>query len=95
MGKQRKRINGEESYPIENDESKAEVKHVDGYSCDEEKKKKRKKKRKEEQKDVDLNQTPTVSIAVPGSIIDNTQSLELATRVKGFFSVHLYIATDV
>lgn len=80
MGKQRKRINGEESYPIENHESNAEV-----NSCDEEKKKKKKKKRKEEQKDVDLNQTPTVSIAVPGSIIDNTQSLELATRVKYFF----------
>lgn len=80
MGKQRRRIHGEEAHTVEkNHESKAEVKLVNGYSCEEEKKKK-KKKRKEAQKE---NQAPTVSIAVAGSIIDNTQSLELATRLAG------------
>lgn len=44
----------------------------------------RKKKRKEEKKKKTKNRKekkPTVSIAVAGSIIDNAQSLELATLV--------------
>lgn len=40
--------------------------------------KKRKKKEKKERKGKEI---PTISIAVAGSIIDNAQSLELATRV--------------
>lgn len=48
---------------------------------EEEKKKRRKRKRKIERDGVESKKIPTVSIAVPGSIIDNAQSLELATRV--------------
>ncbi|KAJ0093877.1 hypothetical protein Patl1_25420 [Pistacia atlantica] len=45
------------------------------------KKKKKKKKKRDYQNDDASNELPTVSIAVPGSIIDNAQSLELATRL--------------
>ncbi|KAF5752302.1 putative methyltransferase C9orf114 [Tripterygium wilfordii] len=44
--------------------------------------KKKKKKRDEEKNDLE-QEKPTVSVAVPGSIIDNAQSLELATRLAG------------
>ncbi|OWM74222.1 hypothetical protein CDL15_Pgr008535 [Punica granatum] len=47
------------------------------------KQKKNKKKRKSEKNVVESKEIPTVSIAVPGSIIDNAQSLELATRLAG------------
>lgn len=47
-------------------------------------KKKNKKKHKRDKTGTDEvgYESPTVSIALPGSIIDNTQSLELATRVQ-------------
>lgn len=46
---------------------------------------KKKKKKKNDKKEGDkAKDIPTLSIALPGSIIDNTQSYELATRV--FFS---------
>lgn len=62
---------------------------VNGNSLKEKKtKKKKQKKNKEEggkkkttEEDVVTNEKPTVTIAVAGSIIDNAQSLELATRV--------------
>ncbi|XP_031276572.1 putative methyltransferase C9orf114 [Pistacia vera] len=44
-------------------------------------KKKKKKKKRDHQNDDASNELPTVSIAVPGSIIDNAQSVELATRL--------------
>ncbi|XP_052188893.1 uncharacterized protein LOC127799172 [Diospyros lotus] len=47
------------------------------------KKKKKKNKREIDRHDVGPREIPTVSIAVPGSIIDNAQSLELATRLAG------------
>ncbi|CAL5395492.1 unnamed protein product [Camellia sinensis] len=60
---------------------------VNGDSLETKKKKKKRKKeknkRQNEQNDVEPNEIPTVSIAVPGSIIDNAQSLELATRLAG------------
>ncbi|KAL6952571.1 hypothetical protein U1Q18_031193 [Sarracenia purpurea var. burkii] len=46
-------------------------------------KKKNKKKRENEKDEVEAKATPTISIAVPASIIDNAQSLELATRLSG------------
>lgn len=48
-------------------------------------KKKNKKKHKRDKTGTDEvgYESPTVSIALPGSIIDNTQSLELATRLAG------------
>ena len=45
------------------------------------KKKKKKKKQNNKADSDEAKLIPTVSIAVPGSIIDNAQSLELATRV--------------
>lgn len=44
-------------------------------------KKKKQKKREEKGQQRKGNETPTISIAVAGSIINNAQSLELATRV--------------
>lgn len=41
------------------------------------------KKTKEVKEESVLKEKPTVSIALAGSIIDNTQSLELATRLAG------------
>ncbi|KAL8208825.1 hypothetical protein R6Q57_008237 [Mikania cordata] len=43
----------------------------------------RKKKKKNKTRDGDNVTPPTVTIALPGSIIDNTQSFELATRLAG------------
>ncbi|KAL9248747.1 putative methyltransferase C9orf114-like protein [Drosera capensis] len=45
--------------------------------------KKTKNRKNREEKRESKPSIPTFSIAVPGSIIDNTQSLELATRLAG------------
>ncbi|GAB2210268.1 hypothetical protein Droror1_Dr00015531 [Drosera rotundifolia] len=45
--------------------------------------KKTKKRKNQEEKRESKPSIPTVSIAVPGSVIDNAQSLELATRLAG------------
>ncbi|KAK4759179.1 hypothetical protein SAY87_022310 [Trapa incisa] len=51
---------------------------------DENKEKKSKKRKMNREIDgVEPKEIPTISIAVPGSIIDNAQSLELATRLAG------------
>lgn len=65
----------------DNTEPETKLELVNGDSDDQNKKKKKKKKRDREKNDVVVEERPTVSIAVPGSIIDNAQSLELATRV--------------
>ncbi|KZV33592.1 hypothetical protein F511_34360 [Dorcoceras hygrometricum] len=74
MGKKKKR-----DYEAEgpNDPSLA-----NGASQSSEKQRKKKSKKTEDVKSP-ANEMPTVSIAVPGSIIDNAQSLELATRLAG------------
>lgn len=59
-------------------ESEIEAELVNGDSHNKKKKKKKKEIRGD---DGEAQQIPTVSIAVSGSIIDNAQSLELATRV--------------
>lgn len=46
--------------------------------------KKKKKKKKNNERDDEARETPTVSIALAGSIIDNAQSFDLATRVHLF-----------
>ncbi|KAF3457176.1 hypothetical protein FNV43_RR01833 [Rhamnella rubrinervis] len=61
-------------------ESEIEAELVNG---DSHKKKKKKTKRKFKGDDDEAQLIPTVSIAVSGSIIDNAQSLELATRLAG------------
>lgn len=45
--------------------------------------KKKKKKKKNNERDDEARETPTVSIALAGSIIDNAQSFDLATRLAG------------
>lgn len=51
--------------------------------------KKKLQKKKEAHKTKEI---PTISIALPGSIIDNTQSYELATRVCFFFFYLLFLS---
>ncbi|KAL8254949.1 hypothetical protein R6Q59_033170 [Mikania micrantha] len=60
------------------DEAEAET-HVSNGGSHEN----RKKKKKNKTRDGDNVTPPTVTIALPGSIIDNTQSFELATRLAG------------
>lgn len=64
----------------ENHESQNELSLANGDSFSYDNKKKKKRKR-DQLNDGAPIEVPTVSVAVPGSIIDNTQSLELATRV--------------
>lgn len=54
-------------------------------NVDDNKKKKKKLKKEAEHILKEDEEVPTVSIAVAGSIIDNAQSLELATRVTPCF----------
>lgn len=58
----------------------AEVELSNGDTQNKKKKSKRKEKKSEKAEAIN-KETPTVSIAISGSIIDNAQSLELATRV--------------
>lgn len=58
-----------------------ELELVNGSRDNKQKKKKNKKRILGDEEKIEVKETPTVSIAVPGSIIDNAQSLELATRV--------------
>nr|CAD1817200.1 unnamed protein product [Ananas comosus var. bracteatus] len=57
--------------------------NVDNQSSKKKNKRKRKKVEEEEEKEIVKKEKSTVSIAVAASIIDNTQSLELATRLAG------------
>ncbi|XP_041001037.1 putative methyltransferase C9orf114 isoform X2 [Juglans microcarpa x Juglans regia] len=78
MAKKKRRAEAEsESGPNAPDARQNDVELVNGNPR---KKIKKKKKRTDEE----TEEIPTVSIAVPGSIIDNTQSFELATRVIVF-----------
>ena len=72
-----------------NAETKPGLVNGDSHETKQHKKKKSKKKRESEKDDAKPKPkpTPTVSIAVPGSIIDNAQSLELATRVTPSISL--------
>lgn len=81
MGKKKKRA--EIDAEAEAERNKLELEElINGDSHTKMKKKKKKKERNETEKEVNQAKgKPTVSIAVPGSIIDNAQSLELATRV--------------
>ncbi|KAA8548605.1 hypothetical protein F0562_000289 [Nyssa sinensis] len=69
-----------EAQNAENQRVESEVELVNGYSLE---KRKKKKKREKEKNNLKPKEIPTVSIALPGSIIDNAQSFELATRLAG------------
>ncbi|CAL5416065.1 unnamed protein product [Camellia sinensis] len=86
MAKKKKRAEAEAvEAQTEAPNAETELELVNGDSHDtKQKKNKKKKKKSENEKDhVQPKEIPTVSIAVPGSIIDNAQSLELATRLAG------------
>ncbi|XP_022138246.1 putative methyltransferase C9orf114 [Momordica charantia] len=83
MGKKKHKRPESESEALDRGDSEAQL--VNGCSPE---KKKRKKKKKLENEEIEGEKRepvskPTVSIAVSGSIIDNAQSLELATRLAG------------
>lgn len=85
MGKKKHKRPESESEALDRGDSEAQL--VNGCSPE---KKKRRKKKKLENEEIEGEKRepvskPTVSIAVSGSIIDNAQSLELATRVRIFF----------
>ncbi|XP_023911911.1 uncharacterized protein LOC112023534 [Quercus suber] len=88
MAKKKKRARAEaESQPEPQNEVELVV---SGDSNDNEKKKKKKKKQKKQTNKADndheeeeAKEIPTVTIALAGSIINNAQSLELATRLAG------------
>ncbi|KAJ9182074.1 hypothetical protein P3X46_006105 [Hevea brasiliensis] len=77
MGKKKKRAEVAERNELEFEE-------LSNGDCHRKMKKKKKKERIETEKELtEAKGKPTVSIAVPGSIINNAQSLELATRLAG------------
>lgn len=84
MGKkERKREIAQNDASFENGGSDSHEKHA-------KKKRKNREKVKEQQNDAVPSSTemPTITVAIPGSIIDNAQSLELATRVR-FLVYHI------
>ncbi|KAK4587186.1 hypothetical protein RGQ29_024060 [Quercus rubra] len=94
MAKKKKRARAEaevesESQPQPQPQNEVEL-VVNGDSHDSEKKKNKKKKQKKQHNKADNDheeeeamEIPTVTIALAGSIINNAQSLELATRLAG------------
>ncbi|CAK7326998.1 unnamed protein product [Dovyalis caffra] len=86
MRKRQKRAEAEtEAERVENDKAENELELTNGDSRKKKNKKKKKNKdRNESDKEIiEAKEIPTVSIAVSGSIINNAQSLELATRLAG------------
>lgn len=103
MAKKKKRARAEaESQPQPQPQNEVEL-VVNGDSNDNEKTKKKKKKKQKKQtnkadndhEEEEAKEIPTVTIALAGSIINNAQSLELATRVPLslplFISYYLYL----
>lgn len=94
MGKKKKRDEPEavEASNAEASEVLELVNDDDSHQTKQEKRKKKKKHKGDEKGASPAGEPrasviPTVSVAVPGSIVDNAQSLELATRV--FLSLSL------
>ncbi|XP_059649963.1 uncharacterized protein LOC132295679 [Cornus florida] len=86
MAKKKRRDESEEEIQAQAEEEKKAGNGMELVNGDSNGKKKKKKKREKEKNNIEpkeKNDQPTVSIAVSGSIIDNAQSLELATRLAG------------
>uniref|UniRef100_M1AI05 RNA methyltransferase n=1 Tax=Solanum tuberosum TaxID=4113 RepID=M1AI05_SOLTU len=81
MGKKKKRAEREAESELLSTETINE--QNDLHIANGDSKKIKKKKTKEVKEESVLKEKPTVSVALAGSIIDNTQSLELATRLAG------------
>ncbi|KAK1395223.1 putative RNA methyltransferase, nucleic acid-binding, alpha/beta knot methyltransferase [Heracleum sosnowskyi] len=78
----KKRVDSEPDSQL-NNQLQNEPSCVNGSNSDDKTHKKKKKKKHMEEKSIELKERPTVSIALPGSIIHNAQTLELATRLAG------------
>jgi len=92
MGKKQKKAEAEtDAEGVENDKAENELELTNGDSH-KKKKKKKNKERNESDKVIKAKEIPTVSVAISGSIINNAQSLELATRVLlPLYSVFLFL----
>lgn len=90
MGKKNKRAHSEAESGVSDTLNEGEHANGDTHKM---KKKLKKKERKKmiEMEDDEAKEIPTISIAVPGSIIDNAQSYELATRVHFPSLLSLYL----
>ncbi|KAF9673906.1 hypothetical protein SADUNF_Sadunf10G0072600 [Salix dunnii] len=83
MGKKQKRAEAEtEAETVENDKAENELDLANGDPY-KKKRKGRTRNKERNESDKEAKEIPTVSIAVSGSIINNAQSLELATRLAG------------
>ena len=92
MGKKKHKRPESESEALDGGdfEARHETELINGCSSETKKKKKKRKKQNVENEEIEGEKRkpiskPTVSMAVSGSIIDNAQSLELATRVRIFY----------
>ncbi|XP_022956323.1 putative methyltransferase C9orf114 homolog [Cucurbita moschata] len=90
MGKKKHKRPESESEALDGGdfEARHETELINGCSPETKKKKKKRKKQNVENEEIEGEKRkpiskPTVSMAVSGSIIDNAQSLELATRLAG------------
>lgn len=92
MGKKKRAVSEAEAERVENDKAEIEPGLVNGDSPEKKKKKKKKERNEREKEESEAIEIPTVSVAVPGSIINNAQSLELATRVLLSYLCTLYLA---
>ncbi|XP_024025300.1 putative methyltransferase C9orf114 homolog isoform X2 [Morus notabilis] len=81
MAKKKKRE--AETENTEKQEPEHQVELINGDSHKRKKKKKKEKENENKEDGVEAKEIPTVSLAVAGSIINNAQSLELATRLAG------------
>lgn len=84
MGKRKKRAEAEPEAEIKPQEQQpaTDCTNLDTFNGDSENTKSKKKKSKASKENSgDANEIPTLTMAVAGSIIDNAQSLELATRL--------------
>ncbi|KAG6766093.1 hypothetical protein POTOM_030159 [Populus tomentosa] len=82
MGKKQKKAEAEtDAERVENEKAENELELTNGDSHKKKKKKKNKERNESDKEVIKANEIPTVSVAISGSIINNAQSLELATRV--------------
>lgn len=82
MGK-KKRFQAEAEQQHEENPLNSVSELINGEDVSDEPKKKKKRKKEQQHENISDKFTPTVSIAIPSSIIGNAQSHELATRLAG------------
>ncbi|KAJ6768949.1 CLASS IV SAM-BINDING METHYLTRANSFERASE-RELATED [Salix koriyanagi] len=84
MGKKQKKAEAEtDAERVENDKAENELELDNGDSHKKKRRKKNKKRNEIDREVIEAKEIPTVSVAISGSIINNAQSLELATRLAG------------